>query len=185
MHPFQPAFYVGPHVAGAFLKPRGHIYFARRATIGRICPIRSARRLSSDALITGVAGGGEGISLGSAASTAFIGGNNNLRHRCRQARPGPLNPRTRAENGLPAEMYRWPRCTMHRVYPETRFARGRSRRDFAAFSTTFSAEPARRRSSYLQLPLHAARIMQRQDYINKLITLKICDKKTRARHLLL
>lgn len=55
VHSSQPAFCVGPHVAGAFLKPRAHIYFARRAgsAIGRICPIRSARRLSSDALITG------------------------------------------------------------------------------------------------------------------------------------
>lgn len=67
--------------------------FERRATIGGSAPIRSAPRLSSDALITGAVGEN---SARQHRHDGLYRGNNNLRHRCRQARPVPLNPRERA-----------------------------------------------------------------------------------------
>jgi len=65
-------FYVGPYVAGAFLKPLAHIYSRALRHNRRICPIRSAPRLSSDALIMGVAGGNSARQHCHRGSAAFI-----------------------------------------------------------------------------------------------------------------
>lgn len=83
-----------PCVGGEFLKPRTHMHRLAAGDIGRIrAAIRSAPRLSSDALITTRAGG---IPLSGAPPDGLYRRNNNLRHRS-PGKAGSLNPRTRAQ----------------------------------------------------------------------------------------
>lgn len=140
MHPFHPTFTSRRPVCRRRISQaaRAHLFRAPRHNRRILPAIRSAPRLSSDALITGVAGGN------SARQRCLYRGNNNLRHRCRRARPGPLNPRTRAQKTGCRQKCIGGRGTIQGVPDHVAISRP------IVSAGNFSAESARCRSTYLQ-----------------------------------